>query len=113
MKIGYSLRNLNLKSPVLSGLTGLAGFVAGVLLAGLISLEQTPRSEAAESPSLPAASIEAPRAEPIPVEVPSRAAPVVVPWVFESATAAPARDPGPTRPDRLSAPDGWTYGSAE
>jgi hypothetical protein len=108
MKIGLSLRNLNLKSPVLSGLTGLAGFVAGVLVAGLISLEQTPSSQAAQAPGLPASSIYVPRAEPIPVQDPTPAV-TVAPWAFESVTAAPARDPGLARPDRLSAPEGWTY----
>jgi hypothetical protein len=110
MKTGFSLRNLNLKSPVLNGLSGLAGFAAGVLLAGLIAMEQTPISQAAESPSLPASSVNgaAPRAEPIPVEVPSRAGAAAT-WAFESTAAAPARDPGKNRPDLLSAPEGWTY----
>ncbi|HEX4598963.1 MAG TPA: hypothetical protein VH278_14310 [Burkholderiaceae bacterium] len=108
MKIGFLLRNLNLKSPVLNGLTGLAGFAAGVLMAGLIALDQTPPSQAAESPSLPASTVDGSKAEPIPVEVPAQAA-AAAPWAFEAATAAAARDPGKGRPDRLSAPDGWTY----
>jgi hypothetical protein len=108
MKIGLLLRNLNFKSSVVSGLTGLAGFAAGVLVAGLIALQQTPSSEAAESPSLPVNGLQAPLVEPIPVEIAPRAA-VAAPWAFESATAAPERDPGKNRPDRLSAPEGWTY----
>jgi hypothetical protein len=109
MKIRSLLRNPNLKSPLLNGLTGLAGFAAGVLMASLIALEQSPSSQAAESPSLPASTIDAPGPEPIPAEVPARAASSAAPWAFEAATATPARDPGKGRPDRLSAPEGWTY----
>jgi hypothetical protein len=108
MKIGFLVRNPYLKSSVVSGLTGLAGFAAGVLVAGLIALQQTPSSEAAESPSLPVNELQAPRVEPIPADIAGRAT-VSGPWVFESAPAAPARDPGKNRPDRLSAPEGWTY----
>jgi hypothetical protein len=109
MKTEAMLSKLQSKSPILNGLTGLAGFAAGALLVGVIALDQAPASQAAESHSLAmpsAAARQAPRIEVASPQIPAQAA---APWPFESTASAPARDPGKNRPDRLSAPEGWTY----
>ena len=93
----------------LSVLSGLAGFAAGALLVGVLALEQTPTSRAAESvrPAVfSPAPQDAPRIELISTQAPDGLA-VAGPWAFESAS--PAGAPGRARPDRLSAPEGWTY----
>ncbi len=97
---------LHSRLPVLSGV---AGFAAGALLVGILAIEQTPTSSAAESPRpamLSTAPLDAPRIEWISTQPSNRFADAD-PWPFESA--APAAAPGRARPDRLSAPEGWTY----
>lgn len=99
------------KLPVLSGLAGVAGFAAGALLVGLLAFEHPHTSNAAESPRALVSSAvaqQAPRIETNWMQAPDRLA-VAGPWPFESAAPAPAKAPGKMRPDRLSAPEGWTY----
>jgi hypothetical protein len=102
---------LHSRPRLMGGLAGLAGFAAGALLVGLFAVEHPPTSSAAESlrPAvLPASARVAPPVEAISTQNPDRLT-VVGPWPFESAAPAPAAAPGRMRPDRLSAPEGWTY----
>jgi len=102
---------LHSSRSVVSGLAGVAGFAAGALLVGILALEHPHTSKAAESPRTlvsRAAAQDAPRIEPISAQAADRLA-VAGPWPFESAAPAPAAAPGRMRPDRLSAPEGWTY----
>lgn len=99
---------LHSRLPVASGLAGVVGFAAGALLVGILALEHPHTSKAAESPPpvvAGAAAQDAPRVETISAQAFDRPA-VAGPWAFESA--APAAAPGRNRPDRLSAPEGWT-----
>ncbi|HWY73422.1 MAG TPA: hypothetical protein VNW98_07250 [Burkholderiaceae bacterium] len=98
-------------SPFMVGFTGLAGFAAGALLAGTVLSAPAPAPSAGDWLRVPVASSIAQdmvRVEPISTFVPDRLA-VAGPWPFESATPASAGAPGKKRPDRLSAPEGWTY----
>ena len=92
-------------------LIGLVGFAAGAVLMGLVALTRQPGPVAAVSPRLPASNLAPSDVAPTPtMPYGSRAWSTQAessPWPFESASG-PARAPGPKRPDRLSAPDGWT-----
>ena len=109
MKTQAKMSTLQSKSSLLNGLTGLAGFAAGALVVGVIALDQAPASMAAESHSLAMPSAAARHAPQIEVASQGLPAQAAGSWPFESTTGAPARDPGKNRPDRLSAPEGWTY----
>lgn len=97
-----------------TALTALAGFTAGALLMGLLAFNRHPMPTVAETGAVPvsgAASRE-------PTETigalntdstrPGQADEALT-WPFESGTPAHEGFPGARRPDRLSAPDGWTY----
>jgi len=93
-------------------LSALGGFAAGALLAGALALLRHPAGSAAEGGPGQAQY----HAPPVATERPaayepassSPAAAVQGPWHFEAATPPPPGGPGPHRPDRLSAPEGWT-----
>jgi hypothetical protein len=98
-------------SAFLIGLTGLAGFAAGALLVGTVALtpRPTPTGDLLGIAVASSSSHDVARVEPVSTYAPDRLA-VAGPWPFESASpAASAGAPGKTRPDRLSAPEGWTY----
>jgi hypothetical protein len=104
-----------LVSPVAIGFTGLAGFVAGALVVGLMAFGTNPDASAGESLRVPVASRveqDTARVETAWTYIADRPA-VAGPWPFESAPHAPLGAPGKARPDRLSAPEGWTYDAAE
>jgi len=93
----------------------LIGFAAGALLVGTVAFGPRPAPATHDSFRIPVASGTAQgvvRVEAIATYTPDRLA-VAGPWFFESATAAAAGAPGKTRPDLLSAPEGWTYDAAE
>ena len=95
-------------------LIGLAGFAAGALLVGTVALGSRPVPTADESLRVPVTSRtaqDAVRVETTSIYAPDRLA-VAGPWPFESATPASERATGKMRPDRLSAPEGWTYDAA-
>jgi hypothetical protein len=92
----------------------LAGFAGGALLMGVLAFTRHPVPTVAETVAVPissAASGEAARTATAPSRDstwPGRADEAST-WPFESGTPAHEHAPGPKRPDRLSAPDGWTY----
>ncbi|HWY73058.1 MAG TPA: hypothetical protein VNW98_05410 [Burkholderiaceae bacterium] len=98
-------------------LIGLVGFVAGALTVGLLALTRPAAPIAAETARLPASSGVLRDAVPTTAVVDRdrswspQADPF--PWPFESATPRPVRAPGSNRPDRLSAPEGWTHDQAK
>ena len=87
----------------------LFGFAAGTLLVGLIALASEPTG----GPTGPRIRDRAAAAErqlsAADAGLPSPTVQASEPWNFESAAPKPSRAPGRSRPDRLSAPDGWTY----
>ena len=97
-----------------TALTALAGFAAGALLMGVLSFTRHPVPTVAEKVAVPisgAASGEAAKtvgARNRDSAWPGQADEALT-WPFESGTPAYEHVPGPKRPDRLSAPDGWTY----
>jgi hypothetical protein len=97
-------------SAFLIGFTGLAGFAAGALLVGTVAFapHPTPTDDSLRIGVTSSASQYAARIEATSTYAPDRLA-VAGPWPFESAASAAAGAPGKMRPDRLSAPEGWTY----
>ena len=101
-----------------TALIGLAGFAAGALTVALLALTRHPTTMTGESGRVPASNsvlhemgqtvntLDDNRQWPIPGEPFSA-------WPFESARPAAAQVPGKKRPDRLSAPEGWTYEAGE
>jgi hypothetical protein len=95
-------------------LIALAGFAAGALVVGLLALVRHPAPAAGESARMPASGTVLHEADPASTimtrdtEWPSRGEPF--PWPFEATTPASAVAPGRNRPDKLSAPEGWTQG---
>ena len=94
-------------------LVALAGFAAGALAMALVSFGSSPSpavGEAARAPQ-PAAAAHDPASVPMLIqqgsELPMRADPPA--WPYEAKAPTPAAPPGRTRPDRLSAPEGWSY----
>jgi hypothetical protein len=104
MKTGFALLPRQ-SGAISSGLVALAGFAAGALVVGLLALNQHPAPIVDKSIPAPMAR-GASEANWEPAAAPQADPPT---WPFESGTPAPARPPGAGRPDRLSAPDGWTY----
>lgn len=110
---GFAVARLQ-SGAISTALIGLAGFVAGALVMGLVAFARHPMPSVAESTRTPASTsiphdMGSPATAPYWERTsPSQAEPF--PWPYEGA--APARPPGANRPDRLSAPDGWTYDSA-
>jgi hypothetical protein len=97
-------------SAALLGLTGLIGFAAGAMLAGLLLAggDTTPAPAASDraaasnaAPRGPAPTLAAPATDWPAAQAPS-------PWPFESGRSAAADVPGRNRPDRLGGPEGWT-----
>jgi len=89
----------------------MAGFAAPALPVGTLALTPRPTTtgDLLGSASASSSSHDVARVEPVSTYAPDRLA-VAGPWPFESASpAASAGAPGKTRPDRLSAPEGWTY----
>lgn len=97
-----------------TALTALAGFTAGALLMGLLAFNRHPMPTVAETVAVPisgAASHEPTKtigALSTDSTRPGQADEALT-WPFESGTRAHEGIPGLRRPDRLSAPDGWTY----
>lgn len=116
MKTGYATARAQAGavSAILVGITGLVGFAAGALVMGLVALSQDPETDVAARVVVPASNRavhEAP--EPTFYQVPD--GPAVTwpqPWPYEAAARKRADAPGPKRPDRLSAPEGWTQEAA-
>lgn len=110
MKSGSAARRRQ-SGTVSTILIGLGGFAAGAVLMGLVALTRPPGPVAAVSPRLPASNLAPSDVAPTPtISYGSRAWSTQAersPWPLESASG-PAHAPGPKRPDRLSAPDGWT-----
>jgi hypothetical protein len=94
-------------------LVALAGFAAGAFLMGLVAFVRQPAPIVGDTGRAPTSKAPARDAVSTPMMIepgrpwPSPAEPF--PWPFESATPASAPTPGKKRPDRLSAPEGWTY----
>lgn len=95
-------------SAVLLGLTGLAGFLAGAVVAVLTLDGDVATAPVAQHAATVPGS--APQ-EALPAAVSSRDWPkpeATSPWPYESAADKAAGAPGRDRPDRLAAPEGWT-----
>jgi hypothetical protein len=97
-----------------TALIAMAGFTAGALLMGLLAFTRHPMPPVAETVAVPISSTasgeqtKAIGALNRDSTQPGQADEALT-WPFESATPAHEGIPGPRRPDRLSAPDGWTY----
>jgi hypothetical protein len=96
-------------SATVMALTALGSFAAGALVALAPHSASGSNASARISAELgappsaagpPPASTEAP---------PPPAVPATAAWSFEAATPQPRGGLGRKRPDRLSAPEGWTY----
>jgi hypothetical protein len=97
-------------SIVLLGLTGLAGFVGGAAVVGLLVLDLNVTNPATGSGAISATGSARQDAA---VSAFGRwgdwlGAESAVPWYFEQEARAQRAAPGANRPDRLSGPDGWT-----
>jgi hypothetical protein len=101
-----------------TALIGLAGFAAGALTVALLALTRHPATMTGESARVPTSNSVLHEARPtVNTLDDNRQWPILgepfSAWPFESATPAPAQVPGKKRPDRLSAPEGWTYQAGE
>ncbi len=94
-------------------LVAVAGFAAGALAMALVTSGPGPAPVVGEAAHAPAAVAAAHDPASVPMlieqgsELPMRADPLA--WPYEAKAPAPAAPPGRTRPDRLSAPEGWSY----
>jgi hypothetical protein len=101
------------RGAISTALVALAGFAAGAVVVGLLALARHPASTTEDSVRIPASNTGAHEEVPAPTlitrdrEWPPPAEPF--PWPFESSTRGSASVPGKKRPDRLSAPEGWTH----
>jgi len=101
-----------------AALIGLAGFAAGALTVALLALTRPPTTITGESARVPLSNSVLHEVGPTvnPLDD-NRQWPILgepfSAWPFESATPASAQAPGKKRPDRLSAPEGWTYEAGE
>jgi hypothetical protein len=88
----------------------LTTMAAGLLLFAALPFGPGPAS-AADAPVRYEASDQVVRDALPPEWIPETPAPTSVsgPWHFESAEPNRSAAPGKVRPDRLSAPEGWTY----
>jgi hypothetical protein len=87
MQIKTSAAGARAHSPLVIGLTAVAGFVAGACLVGLAKFQPEP---IVSSGTHDRGSVAAPAASP-----------------YESATPEPRGGPGAKRSEPLSAPEGW------
>ena len=94
-------------------LVALAGFAAGALAMALVSFGSSPSPAVggtAHAPQ-PAAAAHDPASVSMLIEqgseLPMRADPLA--WPYEAKAPGAGAPPGRARPDRLSAPEGWSY----
>jgi hypothetical protein len=81
------------------------------MLVGMVTLRPGPAAVGATQRTSSSTVIEAvPQQQFLYPETPwTPEAPASSTWPYESRGAGPAGPPGVKRPDRLSAPEGWTY----
>ena len=115
MGTGTESRALPRQTGAIStALTAFAGFAAGASLMGLLAFTRHPINSVADAVAVPVSGVAGHDAPKTVGSVdkdsawPGKADEALT-WPFESGTAALDRIPGPKRPDRLSAPEGWTY----
>jgi hypothetical protein len=116
MRIGPAAARAQ-SGAIFTVLIGLGGFAAGALVMGLLTFSGQPAPAGVQTDALPA-PVATPR-DPMPPmtgidgirswPAPGRPSD----WAFEGASPAAETAPGTRRPDRLSAPEGWTYDRRE